>query len=100
MDEILSNVVSEQGNTETLVVERSSWRGKLLTSLGEAIAATMLCITLIYFLLASGNILLLNMIRQIQDRRLRKPIVRIFRRLRRDVSLSLGLMAVSLLLMK
>jgi predicted PurR-regulated permease PerM len=95
VDEILSNVVSDQESSKIVVVEAGSWRSTLLVNLGEASAATMLSITLVYFLLVSGNKLLLNALRQIEDRRARRSVIRIFRRLRRDTSLSLALTAVS-----
>ena len=95
VDEMLSNAVSSKKNTTTVAIERHSWRTELLAGLGEVAAATVLGISLVYFLLVSGDKLVLNIIRQVQDRRLRKPIIRVFRRLKRDVSLSLAIMAVN-----
>jgi predicted PurR-regulated permease PerM len=95
VDEILSNAVSDKGDAQSVDVERDSWRTKLLASLGEVAAATVLSIALIYFLLVSGDKLVLNIIRQVQNRRLRKPVIRVFRRLKHDVSLSLAIMAVN-----
>ncbi|PWK51748.1 AI-2E family transporter [Pleionea mediterranea] len=74
----------------TTVVQGDNWSETALSLLQQGLGATLVIMTLTFFLLSNGNLLILNLVRQSAKKPHRRRLIKLFRKLRFEVGRYLG----------
>ena len=98
VEEAVEEIRDEQQAEEepvTVVLESESWRGQLMVNVRDTGLAVALALALSYFLLVSGNSLVLNFSAQLSTRQRRRTTLRMVRDCQREIGRYLVVITVS-----
>ncbi|MCK8517252.1 AI-2E family transporter [Methylonatrum kenyense] len=94
MEELREEGADEQEPTP-VVLESESWRGQLMVNAQETGVAVVLALALSYFLLVSGNSLIINFTQQLRSRERRRTALRMVRDCQREIGRYLVVITLS-----
>lgn len=98
VEEAMEELREEQAEGQeptTVVLESESWRGQLMVNARNTAVAVVLALALSYFLLVSGNSLVLNFTQQLRTRERRRTALRMVRDCQREIGRYLVVITLS-----